>query len=255
MTSPTSQTSAARVVTVVQNGPDVPLDRFVGWLDGIDLRLVRAWAGEQVPAGPEEVGDGLIVLGGQMSAVDDVVAPWLPATRALLAACARSDVPTLGICLGAQLLAVACGGRLQVAAPPGPEAGIIDVHWRPEAVGDPVVGGLLDLATDEDRRSNPMPSMHADAVVDLPRGAVWLGSSTMYPYQAFRVGSAWGLQFHPEASPELLAAWADLHDELDTDAVRAEYLRRADEVATAGRTVAESFAALVRRGRSAPVPA
>ena len=154
-------------------------------------------------------------------------------------------VPTLGICLGAQLLAVARGGRLQVAAPPGREAGVIDVQWRPEAVGDPVLDGLQDLDLADDRRSTPQPSMHADAVVDLPRGATWLASSATYPYQAFRVGSAWGVQFHPEAGPELLAAWAATHDDVDVDAVRAEYARRAEDVAAGGRAVAQAFAALV----------
>lgn len=238
-------TSGARVVTVIQNSPDVPLDRFSEWLAGVELRTVRAYAGESVPASADDVGDGLVVLGGQMSAVDDQVAPWLPAVRALLVDASTTGVPTLGICLGAQLLAVARGGRLQVAAPPGREAGVIDVHWRPEAVGDPILDGLQDLDVPDDRRSTPQPSMHADAVVDLPRGATWLASSPTYPYQAFRVGSAWGVQFHPEASPELLEAWAATHDDVETAAVRAEYDRRADEVAAGGRAIAQAFAALV----------
>lgn len=238
-------TSGARVVTVIQNSPDVPLDRFTEWLTGVELRTVHAYAGERVPVSADEVGDGLVVLGGQMSAVDDEVAPWLPAVRALLADASTSGVPTLGICLGAQLLAVARGGRLQVAAPPGREAGVIDVQWRPEAVGDPILDGLQDLDLADDRRTTPQPSMHADAVVDLPRGATWLASSATYPYQAFRVGSAWGVQFHPEAGPELLAAWAATHDDVDVDAVRAEYARRAEDVAAGGRAVAQAFAALV----------
>ncbi len=231
------------VVTVIQSSPDVSLDRFADWLGDVELRIVAAFAGESVPA-PDQLGDGLVVLGGHMSAVDDAVAPWLPEVRALLADTSAQGVPTLAICLGAQLLAVARGGRVQVAAPPGRESGIVDVRWRPESVGDAVVGAVEALA--DERHLTPQPSMHADAVVDLPRGAVWLASSAMYPYQAFRVGSAWGVQFHPEAGAETLRSWADRYDDVDTDAVLAAYAARADEVTTAGRALAESFAAHVR---------
>ena len=235
------------VVTAIQSSPDVHLDRFAGWLAGaagdIELRIVAAHAGESVPLA-DEVGDGLVVLGGHMSAHSDADAPWLPEVRALLADASTTGVPTFGICLGAQLLAVARGGRVQVAAPPGREAGLAAVRWRPEAVGDAVVGPVLTLA--DERSATLQPSMHADAVVDLPRGAVWLASSPMYPYQAFRIGSAWGVQFHPEASAETLRAWADGYDDVDTEAVLASYAAHADHVAAVGRTLAESFAAHVR---------
>ena len=72
------------VVTVVQSSPDVPLDRFGEWLGDVELRIVAAFAGESVPVA-SEVGDGLVVLGGHMSAYDDGTAPWLPELRALLA--------------------------------------------------------------------------------------------------------------------------------------------------------------------------
>ncbi len=239
--SPVPGGTAPRV-TVVQNGPDVGLDRFAGWLPGIEVHLVRADLGEALP-GPTEVGDGLLVLGGQMSAYDDEAAAWLRPLRDLLAVVSATDVPALGICLGAQLLAVARGGRVQVAAPPGCEAGVIDVRWRPEAAQDSLVGPLVALAAPA--RTSPLPSMHGDAVVDLPRGAVWLASSATYPFQAFRIGSAWGLQFHPEAGLETLRAWAESDERVDTDAVVAQMTERAAQVDAAGRAVAQSFANLV----------
>ncbi|QTE31267.1 type 1 glutamine amidotransferase [Pengzhenrongella sicca] len=228
-------------MTVIQHDEDVDLDRFAEWLAPARLTVVRAWAGDQLPADPAAVGAGLVVLGGHMNALADDVAPWLPATRALLAACVAAGTPTLGICLGAQLLAVACGGRLQVAAPPGREAGVARIHWRPEAAGDPVLGALVGPARP---RSTPLPSMHADAVVGLPPRAAWLGSSDMYPYQAFRIGSAWGVQFHPEASARTLQAWAAQYDDVDAAAVRAEYAAAEPEIAAAGRAIAEGFAAV-----------
>lgn len=231
------------VLTVIQHDEDVPLDRFTRWLDGVEIRTVRAWAGEPVPTDPADIGSGLIVLGGRMSAGADDAAPWLPATRALLASAVAAGVPTLGICLGAQLLAVACGGHLQVAAPPGREAGIVDVRWRPEAADDPVLGALAMAG-----RTTPVPSMHADAVVDLPPGAVWLGSSDMYPYQAFRLGSAWGVQFHPEAAAETMRAWAEGYGDVDTAAVLAAYDARETEISAAGRAIATGFATVCQSG-------
>ncbi|UZN04099.1 type 1 glutamine amidotransferase [Cellulomonas sp. S1-8] len=236
-------TGTAPVVTVVQSAPDVGLDRFAEWLPGLEVRLVRADLGEPLP-GPAEVGDGLLVLGGQMSARDDVAAPWLRSLRDLLAVVSATDVPALGICLGAQLLAIGRGGRVEVAAPPGREAGVVDVRWRPEAATDALVAPLVQLAGAA--RTSPLPSMHADAVVDLPRGAVWLASSSMYPFQAFRIGSAWGVQFHPEAGLATMRAWADAHDDVDTEAVVAQMTARAEAVETSGRAVADAFAHLVR---------
>lgn len=218
---------------------EVPLDRFADWLDGVTVRLVRADLGED--PGPADQLDGLLVLGGRMSAHDDHL-PQIPAVRALLADAVRAEVPTLGICLGAQLLAVATGGQVHVDAPPGREAGTVALRWRPEAAADPVLGGIAA------ERTTLMPTMHSDAVVDLPRTAGWLASSPMYPYQAFRVGSAWGVQFHPEASPELMRRWAEL-DALPADEAEAmvSAVTETDEqIRRDGRALAQAFAARVR---------
>lgn len=238
------------MLTVVQLDEQVPLDRFSEWLD-LPLRTVRAYAGED--SGPGDRLDGLLVLGGAMSAHDDHL-PGVAATRDLLAAAVADAVPTLGICLGAQLLAVATGGKVHVAAPPGREAGVVDVRWRPEATADPLVGALAAGA-----RSTPMPTLHSDAVVDLPRTGVWLAASRTYPYQAFRVGSAWGVQFHPEASPALVHDWA-VQDELpavEAAAIDEALARVDDQVRPAGRSLARAFAGLVleraRAGERQPV--
>lgn len=241
------------ILTVIEHMASCPLDRFAGWLGetpGLEIRTVRPWAGDTVPA-LDDLGDGLIVLGGQGNAYDDAGSPWLPATRALLAAAAGAGVPTLGICLGAQLLAVATGGRVQVAAPPGRESGVIDVHPRPDVAQDALLGDLAaDVVADHPLAGGvllAMPSMHADAVVDLPAGAVWLASSRLYPYQAFRVGTAaWGVQFHPEVSRRTFAAWADELPDVDAAAALAELDARAPQVEAGGRAVARRFAELVR---------
>lgn len=234
------------MIDVIQHESGCPLDRFEGWLTAAaaDVRVVRPYDGDPVPSVPAE---GLIVLGGQMSAYDDGVAPWLPAVRSLLAAAVADATPTLGICLGAQLLAVACGGRVEVGAAPGRESGVVDVRWLSSAADDPLVSGLPDPF--------PGPSMHADAVESLPSGAVLLGSSAMYPHQAFRVGAAaWGVQFHPEVSEPTFAGWAAEHPDVDSAAVVGELVSRDAEVAAAGRQLATRFAAIVARAASSAVP-
>jgi GMP synthase (glutamine-hydrolysing) len=229
-------------IVVIEHEAGCPLDRLAGWLEGVDVRMVRPYVGEPVPP---TVEDGLIVLGGQMSAYDDAAAPWLPEVRDLLGATVRDAVPTLGICLGAQLLAVAAGGSVTTAAAPGRESGVIDVRWREAAASDRLLAGLPDPFAG--------PSMHADAVEALPPGAAWLGTSAMYPHQAFRVGSAaWGIQFHPEVSLETFRAWADGHAEVDTAAVTAEFRARDAEVVVAGRGLARRFAGLVTTSAGAP---
>jgi GMP synthase (glutamine-hydrolysing) len=225
------------VIHVIEHEPGCPLDRFEGWLTAAaaDVRVVRPYDGDPVPSVP---GTGLIVLGGQMSAYDDEVAPWLPEVRSLLRVAAEDATPTLGICLGAQLLAVACGGRVEVGAAPGRESGVVDVRWRSAAADDALVGGLPDPF--------PGPSMHADAVVSLPPGSVWLASSAMYPHQAFRVGAAaWGVQFHPEVSEPTFAGWAAEHPDVEAAAVVAQLVARDASVAAGGQELATRFARIV----------
>ncbi|GAA4719192.1 hypothetical protein GCM10023216_04740 [Isoptericola chiayiensis] len=237
-------------VTVLQHSSDVPLDRFTGLLG--DVHLVRLHDGDPVPT-PAECGDGLVVLGGQMNAYADDEAPWLPAVRALLVEAVAAGLPTLGICLGAQLMAAAGGGSVAVAAPPGREAGVVGVHWRPEALQDPVLGPVVRAtgATDADELEDPacatpVVSMHADAVIEPPRGAQWLGWSDTYPYQAFRWGSALGVQFHPEASPSLAVRWALGCTDVDTAVVHAQVTAHDDGLATTGALLAGAFLDQVR---------
>jgi GMP synthase (glutamine-hydrolysing) len=250
------------ILTVIEIDEACPADRFATWLTEpetgrqVTLRTVRTWAGEPVPA-LSEVGDGLLVLGGTTHAYDD--ASGLPEIRALLGAAATGTVPTLGICLGAQLLAVAAGGRVHVGAPPGREAGVIDVHPRPDAAHDALLGDLAaDVAADHPLAGGvllSMPSMHADAVVDLPAGATWLASSRLYPYQAFRTGtSAWGLQFHPEVEVETFAAWAARDPEVDVEAVTAQMRERDADVRAGGRALAHRFVAVMAAQHAAAAP-
>jgi GMP synthase (glutamine-hydrolysing) len=219
------------VALVVQHVDVEGPGRFAEWLPalGVELRTIHPYAGDPVPQSID--ADALIVMGGPMGAYDDAAAPWLPAVRGLLAAATRDGVPALGICLGAQLLAVATGGRVERGAN-GPEIGL---------------GEVVVAASDQlfEAGSIPVVQWHYDTVTELPPEATLLASSASYPVQAFRVGArAWGLQFHVEAAPELVADWARA-ERRDVEELAAPLIAADAEVAAAGKAIATRFAGLV----------
>jgi len=242
-------------VLVVEHEGPVGLGRLGPVLAATaDLDVRRLHRGDPLPAGLDGYA-GLVVLGGTMGAGDDDVAPWLPATRRLLAAGVEADVPVLGICLGAQLLAVAAGGRVERGSR-GLEAGLVEVVATAAADGDPLLGPV----TVRCGRRPAVPQFHQDAVTVLPPGAVLLASGERYPHQAYRVGRrAWGLQYHPEVSAADFAGW--VHGDLD--AVTAAGLRAPDvltayaaaepHLADLATAHAEAFAAIMH-SETVPAP-
>ena len=181
---------------MLQLDPLCPVDRLGGWLAqaGATVDVVPVHEGAPVALGG---ADALVVLGGRTGAYDD--APQLGPAREALAGAVDAGLPTLAVCLGAQLLAQAGGGEVAPGAA-GIEAGVADVELRRRRPTTRCSAGLGWL---------PGPSMHADAVVALPPGAVWLAQTAHYPHQAFRVGPrASGVQFHPEVSVPVYARWA-----------------------------------------------
>jgi GMP synthase (glutamine-hydrolysing) len=223
---------------IVQHTAHEGLGHLQEWLPdaGVDVHPIHPYLGHRVP--PYVEGDALIVLGGPMGALDDEVAPWLPATRALLASAIADGVPTLGICLGAQLLAAAAGGEVQRGAL-GPELGL-----------DTVTVSQPDLLLPPGEWS--VVQWHFDTVVRLPESAALLASSSRYAAQAFRVGEvAWGLQFHVEATAEMVADWARidagaLADEgRDVAAVVGEVASAAGDLETLGIEITRRFAQVI----------
>src|SRR3954468_9348913 len=97
---------------IVQHTPSEGLGWLQEWLPdaGVHVHPIHPYLGHRVP--PSVEGDALIVLGGPMGAMHDEQAPRLPALGTLLATAVDDGVPTLGICLGAQMLAVAAGGEV-----------------------------------------------------------------------------------------------------------------------------------------------
>jgi GMP synthase (glutamine-hydrolysing) len=161
---------------------------------GPDARLleVEAAAGDPLPSLDEF--DGVIAMGGPMSATDLEAHPGLRAECELLAEAVDRQIPVLGICLGAQLLARALGAEVR----PGRRAEIGFASIRVTDPDDPLIGALAPEAT--------VLHWHGD-VFDLPEGARSLAHSAATEHQAFRYGNAWGLLFHPEADAAMVEAW------------------------------------------------
>lgn len=161
---------------------------------GVTLEYVDMYLPGAVP--PDSSGAaGLIWMGGPMSVNDPL--PWLREEERLIAQAVAEGRPVLGVCLGAQLIARALGAR--VYRNPVKEIGWFDIGFTPAALDDPLFAGL----------SGPETVFHWHGeTFDLPRGAVLLASSQGCRHQAYRVGAAvYGLQFHLETTPEMIADW------------------------------------------------
>jgi GMP synthase (glutamine-hydrolysing) len=221
---------------------------------GIDVRYADLWRGARLPD-PGEVA-GVVVLGGVMNVDQTTDYPFLLPERDFLQAAVAADVPLLGICLGGQLLARTLGAP--VGAADVRETGFYPLHPTDGASGDP----LFACFRDGDR----MFQWHEDAF-ELPAGASLLLSGEGVPNQAFRTGErAWGVQFHPEVTPELLDAWLDATPEEELaerwGRTRADLRAEADRyLPSQGRRARElfgRFASIVAeadsaRGASPPI--
>ncbi len=140
---------------------------------------------------------GLVVFGGEMNVDQLDRYPYLLRVRQLMRDAVDRGIPTLGICLGAQLLARAFGAAVTRA--PVRELGFVPIWPTTAAAGDPLLAGL----TPGDR----FFQWHEDTF-DLPAGATLLATGRAVPTQAYRVGGCgWGVQFHPEVDAAELAAW------------------------------------------------
>ncbi|MBG7621940.1 glutamine amidotransferase [Herbaspirillum sp. AP02] len=145
----------------------------------------------------------VVVLGGPIAVYDAEAYPWLRAETAWLRARLLEDLPTLGIGLGAQLMAAALHARVYPGSC-GKEIGWGGLQPGPHVAELPCLHELVEQQT-------PVLHWHGDTF-DLPQGARLLASSARYPHQAF----AWGrhglaLQFHPEVDARMVEQWLVSH--------------------------------------------
>ena len=137
-----------------------------------------------------------IVLGGPIGAYEETAYPFIHDELRLLQARLAAGRPTLGICLGAQLMARSLGARVY----PG---GHKEIGWKPLQLTDAgCASALAPWAS-----GTPVLHWHGDTF-DLPDGAALLASTDRYPHQAFTWGKhALGLQFHLETTARGLERW------------------------------------------------
>jgi GMP synthase (glutamine-hydrolysing) len=214
---------------------EAPLRRAGLELDQRDLR-----AGDPLP----EPGafDGLLTLGGEQSLREIDRYPYLGYELELLREAVASGVPTLGICLGGQLLARAHGAAIERL--PRRVIGWPEVARTADGAEDPLFAGLPGV----------IAALHwNEDFFTVPDGAVELLSRSDRGGEAFRVGDrAWGLQFHPEADEPILDGWYARPEVLEQAAITERDGRAADEPQMPGqRQLAEAlfsaFAGLLGR--------
>ena len=161
---------------------------------GVEWEEINTAEGAPLPA-LDGIG-ALVMMGGVMGAYETEENPYLLEEMAMARQATARHIPVLGICLGAQLLAAALGGRAYLAD--RPEVGAVSVELTEAGRHHPVVSKVAG------RR---VFSMHQDTF-DTPPGSELLARSDRFP-QAFVQGSALGVQFHPETHNAEANEWAN----------------------------------------------
>jgi len=192
--------------------------------------------------------DGLVVLGGSMNVDQDEAFPHLRTEIEVLKEALAREMPILGICLGAQLLASALGAPVHPA--PVREIGWYPLQSSPSAGND----ALLRHVT----HGQHVFQWHSYTFA-VPPDAVHLASTATCANQAFRHGNtAYGLQFHPEVDRDMIARWLSVpayREELEAASgpdharqVHADTHRHIGPATAAATRMFDEFAALFRRG-------
>ncbi len=161
------------------------------------ISVVNVLEGDALPS--VEMLSGVIITGSHAMVTDkdawiQVLASWIPQV-------VERNIPVLGICFGHQLLAQAMGGCSDYH-PEGREIGTVSIKLTPEGKKDRLLGFLPDDFIAH--------ATHAQTVIKLPANAVRLAENPFEANHAFRLGaSAWGVQFHPEFSADIMRAYFD----------------------------------------------
>jgi GMP synthase-like glutamine amidotransferase len=198
---------------VLQHVPYEGQGRIADYLQdhGLTFDVLRLWQSYTVPDLSEY--SALIVMGGPMGVYEDF--PSRDDEVTLIRA-AIGRIPTLGICLGSQLIAHALGARVypnEKDGKPAKEIGFDRVRLTPEGSANPLFKGFpSDIS---------VLQWHGDAF-DLPAGASLLATSTACRNQAFAFKNAYGILFHLELTPEMVQGLAEAsrawtHDNFDLD--------------------------------------
>ncbi len=162
--------------------------------------------GDKVPSSLKDYS-ALICLGGPMNVDEEDKYPFLKDEKRLLKEAIQKDFPTLGVCLGAQLIARAANALVKAGSQK--EIGWFDLALTNEGMKDPVFNGLP--------QELKIFQWHGDAF-DIPLGALHLASSELFHHQAFRIGTKiYALQFHVEITSDMIQDWVKIYEEEKID--------------------------------------
>ena len=165
---------------------------------GLDATLIAIDQGMPVPSDPNAYS-GIIALGGSMSVNDPL--PWIAQEIQLLRTAHAREMPVLGICLGAQMLSKALGGRVTRNAVK--EIGWLPVHRANSQHSDWLQGIPQQFDAFH---------WHGETF-SIPEQASLLISSAHCPHQAFALGNSLALQFHLEITETMIGAWATQNED------------------------------------------
>lgn len=192
------------MITIIKHAPHEGLGSFEAACAGHGIDLIDASLAGEGDWERARRASRLIVLGGSMGVYEADRYPFLARELELLRERLPSARPTLGVCLGAQLMAEAAGAK--VVRSGRQEIGWFGVTATPQAKGDPVLGGI--------DWNSPVFHWHGDTH-DLPPGAVHLLESQRFAQQGFKLGRChYGVQFHPEVVEADLPEWLESDDSL-----------------------------------------
>lgn len=164
---------------------------------GAPVTVCEAIDGATPP--PLDDVSGVVVFGSSFNIEQADDQPFIKDVAALSRECVDRDVPLLGVCFGAQLLAWAFDAEIGKA--PEREVGFEPIRTLPAAADDPMVSHYAD--------GDRVFQWHMDTFT-LPPGAELLVTSDRVPHQAFRMGdAAWGIQFHFEIDDPELELWLE----------------------------------------------
>ncbi len=159
-----------------------------------NIQIGRLYAGDTLP--DLQCVDGIISMGGPMNVYEEERYPFLKEETDFLKKAIAQDIPILGICLGAQMIAKAAGAPITKS--PQKEVGWGKIYLNQSGINDILFEGLpaeLEVL-----------QWHED-MFHIPKGGLLLAYSSDCPHQAFRYRNAFGLQFHVEITEDMLADW------------------------------------------------
>jgi GMP synthase (glutamine-hydrolysing) len=204
--------------------------------DGFDIEKVNA-QNDPLPTRPLGY-DAIVILGGPMAVYDNL--DYLQKEQELIRNAIKNETPLLGICLGSQLIAQAAGGSVYKGKKK--EIGWYNVYLTPASSND-IFRGFTN-------KTIKIFQWHGDTY-DLPANAKILAYSDLYP-QAFRIGSAVGIQFHFEVDEHLIQTWMnEYRDDLIAEKINPEILLPAptelEALATQGRRLYNNFIRVLQK--------